>query len=88
MWPPAGLLFETPQQLSQQLLDLFRDFPGAEAAAGGEEQRHPGGGDLLARLRAGVRGEAGLPRWHNSWRHTVLPVLEGQKAEAAAKRAS
>lgn len=84
---PAGLLFSTPQQLSRQLQDLFAGFP---AAAAGGEQQHQGGRSSgssgsrvgegpLAQLRAGVRGEYGLPRWHDSWRRTVLPVLEGRE---------
>eukprot|EP00887_Chlorella_sp_A99_P002063 scaffold18.g2063.t1 len=81
-----GLLFSTPEQLAQQLLDLFRGF--GEAAEGGAEpggrapKQRGGGGDaarlgLLARLRAGVREGGGLPRWHDSWRRVVLPVLRG-----------
>ncbi len=60
-----GLLFSTPQQLAQQLVECFR------AEGGGA-----GGSALLAQLRKGVLG-ASLARWHDTWRKTVLPVLQG-----------
>lgn len=60
-----GLLFATPQQLAQQLVECFR------VSGGGA-----GGSALLAQLRRGVEG-ASMARWHDTWRKTVLPVLQG-----------
>lgn len=81
-----GLLFATPEQLAQQLLDVFRGFePAAVTAAPPQQQQRgssgstPGkaaAGGLLAQLRRGVAGSS-MARWHDSWQKTVLPVLEG-----------
>ena len=64
-----GLLFQDSHQLAQQLLDCFRGFPGGPAGT-------PGSDGLLAQLRRGVAG-ASMARWDDTWRKTVLPVLEG-----------
>ncbi|KAL4443535.1 hypothetical protein ABPG75_011272 [Micractinium tetrahymenae] len=73
-----GLLFENSHQLAQQLLDCFRGFPGGQT---GQEGKGGGAGaagtsSLLAQLRRGVAG-ASMARWDDTWRKTVLPVLEG-----------
>lgn len=84
-----GLLFASPEQLAQQLLDVFRGFDPAAAAAqppqqqqrragGGSPSKAAGGsGSLLAQLRRGAAGSS-TARWHESWQRTVLPVLEGR----------
>jgi beta-1,4-mannosyltransferase len=66
-----GLLFSTPHQLAQQLIECFR----------GESAEDALGTPLLAQLRRGVEG-ATMARWHDSWRKTALPVLEGGAAAA------
>lgn len=75
-----GLLFENSHQLAQQLLDCFRGFPGGPAGKEGRPTdlgaAAAGGGSLLAQLRRGVAG-ASMARWDDTWRKTVLPVLEG-----------
>lgn len=61
-----GLLFSTPQQLADQLVQCFRG-DGADTAPGTP---------LLDQLRKGVQG-ATMARWHDAWRKTALPVLQG-----------
>lgn len=68
-----GLLFSTPEELAQQLLDLFRGFPGGSEAG---QQGAEGGGGLLAKLRRGAQA-SGAVRWHDSWQQVVLPLLKG-----------
>ncbi len=71
-----GLLFESSYQLAQQLLDCFRGFSGGPAGKEGRRSEAGGGSSLLVQLQRGVAG-ASMARWDDTWRKTVLPVLEG-----------
>ncbi|CAK9205706.1 unnamed protein product [Sphagnum jensenii] len=56
-----GLLFSSPSELANQLLDLFKGFPQAC--------------DLLATLRTGALASGSATRWDDEWREHVLPLL-------------
>jgi beta-1,4-mannosyltransferase len=56
-----GLLFSSPSELANQLLDLFKGFPKAC--------------DLLATLRTGALASGSATRWDDEWREHVLPLL-------------
>ena len=59
-----GVCFKTAQHLASHLARLLRGF----GQLGG------GGGDELARLRAGA-AEAARCRWQTNWEAHALPVL-------------
>lgn len=62
----TGLLFRTPEELAQQLLDLLRGFSGhADDEDGGQ----------LAGLRAGVAKEQSAWRWQDNWQAVAAPVF-------------
>jgi beta-1,4-mannosyltransferase len=57
-----GLVFRTPAELAQQLVDLFRGFPGEPSAR------------MLARLRRGVEGFQQV-RWADNWNRNARPLF-------------
>lgn len=66
----TGLLFNTPQQLAEQLLSLLKGFEGAGAAAADAAK-----GGQLAALRAGVDREQSQWRWQDNWQGVAAPVF-------------
>ena len=67
----TGLLFETPQQLAEQLQELLLGFNAEGGSAGGG-----GGGKRLRELREGVATTQLGWRWDENWREVALPVFE------------
>jgi len=60
----TGLLFDSPQQLSDQLQRLLRGFGG-----------RGGGGGELAQMRAAVGRVHGGWRWSRNWDEVAAPVI-------------
>lgn len=61
-----GLIFNSSQELFEQLGDLFRDFPGDQSA--------------LENLRKGV-GRFQEVRWEANWKNLALPVFQSKKSK-------
>lgn len=66
-----GLVFDSGDELAEQLTEVFKGFSGSAAAAPGQLA---GRSPLLQQLRAGVAG-ANMDRWHENWARVALPLL-------------
>eukprot|EP00850_Spirogloea_muscicola_P011332 SM000070S21298 [mRNA] locus=s70:135067:139322:- [translate_table: standard] len=67
-----GLLFSSSSELAQQLLDVFRGFPGAC--------------NLLSSLAKGAARSGEERRWPQEWELNVLPVLQRLEAKSRQPR--
>eukprot|EP00850_Spirogloea_muscicola_P012350 SM000079S22468 [mRNA] locus=s79:314227:318495:- [translate_table: standard] len=67
-----GLLFSSSSELAQQLLDVFRGFPGAC--------------NLLSSLAKGAARSGEERRWPQEWELNVLPVLQELEAKSRQLR--
>eukprot|EP00850_Spirogloea_muscicola_P000080 SM000001S04482 [mRNA] locus=s1:476962:481223:- [translate_table: standard] len=67
-----GLLFSSSSELAQQLLDVFRGFPGAC--------------NLLSSLAKGAARSGEERRWPKEWELNVLPVLQRLEAKSRQPR--
>lgn len=77
----TGLLFDGPEQLAAQLIDLLSGFGGRGGGGdgGGGDGSGDGGGDgggaRLEAMRAAVAAAHARWRWHDNWSRVAAPVI-------------
>jgi beta-1,4-mannosyltransferase len=69
----TGLLFDSPEQLAQQLQQLLRGFGGRQGTGSGNGSG--GSSGQLEEMRAAVKRVHDGWRWDSNWRDVAAPVI-------------